>query len=169
MRPPNPFAPGLRPAPIPPFPVPGNSSARPGSPSPVKLERQFRFRLELFHAVPVINVVFLALFLFALSSRFTLIPGLTLNLPPSPFTLSPQQDPVVLSITAAPVPAIYLREERVSLEQLDRLLQDKSLAGRPLILRADKETPYEVLVSVSNLCLKRGFAVALACSSPGKF
>ena len=113
-------------------------------------------------------MLFLALFLFALSSRFTLIPGLALNLPPSLFTLSPQQDPVVLSITASPVPAIYLREERVSLEQLDGLLQDKSLSGRPLILRADNETPYALIVNVSNLCLKRGFTIALACASPRK-
>lgn len=134
----------------------------------MKLTRNFQFRLELFHVLPLVNVLFLALFLFALSSRFTLSPGLMLSLPPSPFTLAPQQNPLVISITAAPLPAVYLREERVSSEELDTLLQDRQLAGRPIVIRADRETPYQTIAEVSNLCLRRGFAVALAFASPEK-
>ena len=132
----------------------------------MKLVRTFQFRLELFHVLPLVNVLFLALLLFALSSRFTLQPGLSLSLPASPFTLAPQQNPLVLSITAAPLPTLYLREERVTLEELDFLLQDRQLAGRPLVIRADSTTPYETLTKASNVCLRRGFAVALAFSAP---
>jgi biopolymer transport protein ExbD len=132
----------------------------------MKLVRTFQFRLELFHVLPLVNVLFLALLLFALSSRFTLQPGLSLSLPASPFTLAPQQNPLVLSITAAPLPTLYLREERVTLEELDVLLQDRQLAGRPLVIRADRTTPYETLTKASNVCLRRGFAVALAFSAP---
>ena len=53
----------------------------------MKLVRTFQFRLELFHVLPLVNVLFLALLLFALSARFTLQPGLSLSLPASPFTL----------------------------------------------------------------------------------
>lgn len=130
----------------------------------MKLVRTFQFRVELFHILPLVNVLFLALLLFALSTRFTLQPGLSLSLPVSPFTLAPQQNPLVLNITAAPLPAIYLSEERVSLEDLDIILQDRQLAGRPLVIRADGTTPYEVITAVSNICLRRGFAVALAFS-----
>ena len=107
----------------------------------MKLVRHFHFRVELFHVLPLVNVLFLALLLFALSARFTLQPGLSLSLPTSPFTLAPQQNPLVLSITAAPLPTLYLSEERVTLEGLDVALQDRQLAGRPLIIRADRATP----------------------------
>jgi len=134
----------------------------------VKLERTVAFRPELFHVLPVVNVLFLALLLFSLSSRFTLQPGLTLNLPASPFTLAPQRNPILISITAAPVPTVYLREEKVTPAELDHLLQDRQLTGRPVILRADRETPYERIAEISNLALRRGFAVALAFSAPAK-
>jgi biopolymer transport protein ExbD len=63
---------------------------------------------------------------------------------------------------------VYLREEKVTPEELDVLLQDRQLAGRPIIVRADRETPYERIAEVSNLALRRGFAVALAFSAPAK-
>ena len=134
----------------------------------MKLQRTVRFRPEIFHVLPFVNVLFLAVLLFALSSRFTLQPGLTLNLPASPFTLAPQQNPLVITITAAPLPTVYLREEKVTPQELDNLLGDRQLAGRPIVLRADRETPYERIAEVSNIALRRGFAVALAFSAPSK-
>ena len=134
----------------------------------MKLLRTVHFRPELFHVLPAVNVLFLAVLLFALSSRFTLLPGLTLNLPSSPFTLAPQLNPLVITITAAPLPTVYLREEKVTAPELDELLRDRQLAGRPVVLRADKETPYEKIAEISNIALRRGFAVALAFSAPAK-
>jgi biopolymer transport protein ExbD len=128
----------------------------------MKLTRTFQFRVELFHVLPVVNVVFLALLLFSLSSRFTLQSGVVLSLPASTFTIAPQSDPLVISITAAPVPTLYLREQKVSVPELEQALSDRGLAGRPVVIRADAGTPYEKVVEISNLALKRGFAVALA-------
>ncbi len=112
--------------------------------------------------LPLVNVIFLALLVFALSSRFTLQSGVVLSLPTSTFTLAPQSDPLVISITAAPVPTLYLREQKVSVAELKQALQDRSVAGRPVVIRADAGTPYEKVIEISNLALKRGFAVALA-------
>lgn len=134
----------------------------------MKLERTVQFRPELFHVLPVVNVLFLAVFIFALSSRFTLQPGLSLALPSSAFTLAPQHNPIVITITAAPLPTVYLREEKVTAEELEELLRDRQLAGRPVVLRADRETPYECIAEISNIALRRGFAVALAFSAPPK-
>ena len=96
------------------------------------------------------------------TTRFTLQSGVVLSLPTSTFTLAPQSDPLVISITAAPVPTLYLREQKVSVAELERALQDRGVAGRPVVIRADAGTPYEKVVEISNLALKRGFAVALA-------
>ena len=128
----------------------------------MKLTRTFQFRVELFHVLPLVNVVFLALLLFSLSSRFTLQSGVVLSLPASTFTIAPQSDPLVISITAAPVPTLYLREQKVSVAELEQALLERGLAGRPVVIRADAGTPYEKVVEISNLALKRGFAVVLA-------
>ena len=128
----------------------------------MKLRRNLEFRLELFHVIPVVNVMFLALLLFALSSRFSLQPGFTLALPESTFTLSPLSDPLVVTLTAAPVSTVYLREQKVTVSELDLLLQNRQLSGRPVVIRADSGTPYERVAEVSNVALRRGFSVALA-------
>jgi biopolymer transport protein ExbD len=80
----------------------------------------------------------------------------------STFTLSPLSDPLVVTITAAPVPTVYFREQRVTLQELDVLLQNKQLAGRLVVVRADSGTPYERVAEISNAALRRGFSVALA-------
>jgi biopolymer transport protein ExbD len=131
----------------------------------VKLTRTLQLRLDLFAILPLVNVLFLALMLFALSSRFTLQPGLNLHLPTTTFTLPPPVNPLVITITAAPAPTVYLREDKVSAEELDTILQDRQLAGRRVIIRADRDTPYSQVSEISNLALRRGFPVSLAFAS----
>ncbi len=128
----------------------------------MKLTRQFHLRLELFALLPLANVLFLTLALYALGSRFALQPGLPLRLPTSTFTLTPSVNPLFVTVTAAPAPTIYLQDEKVSLDQLDARLLDRQLAGRRIILCADAGTPYEQIAQISNLALRRGFPVALA-------
>ena len=131
----------------------------------MKLTRTLQLRLDLFAILPLVNVLFLALMLFALSSRFTLQPGLNLPLPTTTFTLTPPVNPLVITITAAPAPTVYLREDKVSAEELDTILQDRQLAGRRVIIRADRDTPYSQVSEISNLALRRGFPVSLAFAS----
>ena len=54
----------------------------------------------------------------------------------------------------------------MTLEQLDPLLQKAKEEGRSVIIRADRSTPYELVVAVTNAALERGItSVALATSS----
>lgn len=130
----------------------------------MKLSRTFQIRLDLFAVLPLINVLFLALVLFSLSSRFTLQPGLNVHLPSSSFSLAPAVKPLLITITAAPTPTVYLGEEKVSSEKLESILQDSQLAGRQVIIRADGNSPYEWVTQIANLALKHKFPVSLAFS-----
>ncbi|MEI6714866.1 MAG: biopolymer transporter ExbD [Verrucomicrobiota bacterium] len=131
----------------------------------MKLKRSFQVRLDLFAIIPLVNVLFLALMLFTLSSRFTLQPGLHVTLPTSASTLAPIVNPLVITITAAPAPTVYLGEEKVSPEKLDLILKDRQLAGRRIIIRADANTPYDRISQISNIALQRKFPVSLAFAS----
>lgn len=130
----------------------------------MKLHRTFQFPLALLGVVPLINVLFLVLIFFAIGSRFVLQPGLAVSLPVSGFTLAPERDPQIVSITAVPLPAVYHRDRRVTLEELGERLSQVDPKNRSLILKADRRTPYEQIVQVMNVALERGFSVVLAAA-----
>ena len=111
------------------------------------------------------NVCFLVVIFFALSSRFMLQRGLAVTLPISSYTLTPQDDAPLVSITAAPVAAIYFRDEKVTLDELGTRLSAGHARGRSLIVKADRSTPYDTLVQVMNAGLARGFSIVLATDS----
>jgi biopolymer transport protein ExbD len=130
----------------------------------VKLTRTARFSPALFPLVPVVNVLFLVFMLFAMSSRFVLQPGISVALPLSSFTLGPQHDPQIVSVTSAPVPAIYHRDQKVTLEELDQRLGATPSKQRSLIVKADRRTPYDLVFQVMNQGLRHGFSVVLAAT-----
>jgi biopolymer transport protein ExbD len=130
----------------------------------VKLTRTFNVHPALFNVVPLINVIFLVVVFFALSSRFVLQPGMAITLPVSAFTLGPQRDAKIVSVTSAPVPSIYFRDRKVTIEELRQQLIEKRGNDRSLIIKADRGTPYELVVQLMNEGLKLGFSVVLATS-----
>jgi len=131
----------------------------------VKLRRTLQFSLGLLSVVPLINVLFLVVIFFAVGTRFVLQPGMAVSLPVSSFTLPPQTSPQIVSITAAPVPAIYHADRKITLEELGPLLNGERTASRSLVIKADRATPYELVVDVMNVGLEHGYSVILATAS----
>jgi biopolymer transport protein ExbD len=128
----------------------------------MKLSRTVNHNPALFNLIPLVNVVFLVLLFFALSNTFVLQPGISVTLPYSSFTLAPQRNPQIVSITAAPVPAIFFHDQKVSLEELGRNLGDSRIKNRTLIVKADRSTPYELIMQIANEGLQNGFSVVFA-------
>ncbi len=130
----------------------------------MKLTRTVQFNPLLFQLVPVANVLFLVFMLFAMSSRFVLQPGVAVTLPFSTFTLGPQHEPQIVSVTSAPVPAIYCRSGKVTLEQLGNVLDSQPPQPRSLVIKADRNTQYDVVMQIMTLAIKKGYSVVLATS-----
>jgi biopolymer transport protein ExbD len=128
----------------------------------VKLERNFQINPALVGVVPLINVMFLVLLFFGLGSRFILQSGLAISLPTSTFTLTPSREPQLVSVTASPVPSIYLGDQRITLEELSPRLAKVQGKDRSLVIKADRTTSYEMLVRVMNIGLQQGFSIVLA-------
>ena len=126
------------------------------------LTRTLKIPVWLFSLIPLVNVVFLVVAFFALSSRFVLQPGLAVTLPPSSFTLAPRDGAQIISITSAPVPAIYFRDQPVTLTELGQRLGASRTKERAVIIKADHDTPYALVVQVTDEALRRGFTVVLA-------
>ena len=132
------------------------------------LTRTLKFSPALFSIIPLINVIFLVVLFFTLSSRFVLQPGMAVTLPASSFTLGPRVDAQIVSVTAAPVPVIYHRDQRVTLDELRQRLAETRVRERSLIVKADKNTPYDLVVRITDEALKLGFSVILATDSERK-
>lgn len=128
----------------------------------MKLERNFQINPALVGVVPLINVMFLVLLFFGLGSRFILQSGLAISLPTSTFTLTPSREPQLVSITASPVPSIYLGDQRITLEELGPRLANVQGKDRSLVIKADRTTSYEMLVRVMTIGLQQGFSIVLA-------
>jgi biopolymer transport protein ExbD len=134
----------------------------------LKLTRTLKFNPALFGVIPLINVIFLVVLFFTLSSRFVLQPGMAVTLPASSFTLGPRVDAQIVSVTAGPVPVIYHRDQRVTIDDLRQRLADTKVRERSLIIKADKNTPYDLVVRITDEALKLGFSVILATDSERK-
>lgn len=133
----------------------------------MKLTRTKEYHFGWLGVVAMIDVAFLLIFFLLLSSNFVMQPGVAISLPLSRFTLGPQINPQIISITGGPVPAVYFRDQKVALEEMGPLLDAAKADGRPVIIRADRLTPYETVVAVTNAALEHGIAsVSLATAPP---
>ncbi|MBV8226048.1 MAG: biopolymer transporter ExbD [Verrucomicrobia bacterium] len=130
----------------------------------MKLTRSVQLNPFVLFLIPLVDICFLLLLLSFVSSTLLLHPGISVNLPFSKFTLGPQKDPIIVSITAGPYPLIYYRDQQIELGDLERRLKDDHSRGRSIIIQADQQTPQGSVVEVMNLCLENGSPVVLATS-----
>jgi biopolymer transport protein ExbD len=132
----------------------------------MKLTRTTNYSFGWLCVLPAINVIFLLIFFFLLSSNFILQPGIAVAAPFSKFTLGPQVNQQIISITGGANPSIYFRDQKVTLPQLEPLLETAKKEGRSIIIKADRLTPYELVITVTNVALEHGItSVALATTS----
>ena len=133
----------------------------------MKLIRTKEYNFGWLVVIPLLDVVFILVFFLLISSHFMLQPGIAVSMPFSRFTLGPQINQQIVSITGGAAPAIYFRDQRVTLEQLGPMLDAAKRDGQSIIIKADRLTPYEMVVTVTNAALEHGItSVALATTPP---
>src|SRR5437899_7757345 len=93
----------------------------------MKLSRTINFNFGWLVLVTLVDLAFLLVFFLLLSSNFILQQGISISMPFSRFTLGPLANRQIISITGGAVPAIYFRDQRVTMEQIGTLLD----AGNP--------------------------------------
>jgi biopolymer transport protein ExbD len=88
-------------------------------------------------------------------------------MPFSRFTLGSQTNQQIISISGGAVPAIYFRDQRVTMEQLGPLLDAAKREGQSIIVKADRSSSYETVAEVTNAALEHGItSVSLAAAPP---
>lgn len=133
----------------------------------MKLRRTSAPHPGLLFLAPALGLMMILIFFLLLSTTFLVQPGVAVSVPESPFVLSPQRNPRIISVTAPPLSAIFFENEETSIPLLRERL--KNLRGRTqtIIVKADKHALYEGVAAVMNVALELGFPVVLATAEEG--
>lgn len=133
----------------------------------MKLHRTKEYNFGWMMIIPAADILFLLIFFILLSSHFVLQPGISVSLPASRFTLPPQPNQRIISVTGGAAPAIYFRDQRVTLEQLGPMLDQAKRENSTIIIKADRSTSYDTVAQVTNAALEHGISsIALATTAP---
>lgn len=112
-----------------------------------KKSRKIQAKIDM---TPMVDVVFLLVVFFMVSTTFIMNPGLKIDLPKSKTAdAQPQKD---LILTIKPDGQIYLNRTKVTLKQLPRLLAQKVKAENKdmIIIKGDKYIKYQQLINVMD-------------------
>lgn len=133
----------------------------------MKLSRTTNYNFGWLLLIGLVDIAFLLAFFLLLSSNFILQQGISISMPFSRFTLGPQSNQQIISITGGAVPAIYFQDQRVTMEQLGSLLDTAKRKDQSIIIKADRSASYETVAEVTNAALEHGItSVALAATPP---
>ena len=103
---------------------------------------------------PLIDVVFLQLIYFMLTSSFVLHPGIRITLPKAASSQRISAANIVITLSKEHV--IYWEEEAVTMKELRRKLNH--LGGdKPVLIRADKHAYVDKLIALWDLCRDAGY------------
>ena len=133
----------------------------------MKLSRTTNYNFGWLLLIGLVDLAFLLAFFLLLSSNFILQQGISISMPFSRFSLGPQSNQQIISITGGAVSAIYFQDQRVTIEQLGPLLGAAKRKDQSIIIKADRSASYETVAEVTNAALEHGItSVALAATPP---
>ena len=130
----------------------------------MKLDRSPGPHPALIFVAPALDVVLLLIFFLLLSTSFLLQPGIAVSVPDSPFLLAPQREPQVVSVTAAPTSSVYFENGQVSFDSLREKLAAQRGSKRTIIIKADRQAPFEQMARVMTIALELGYPTVIATS-----
>lgn len=113
-------------------------------------------RKVIINITSLIDVLFLLLIFFMVSSTFVEQPGMKLELPESKSSTTERIKELVLEIN--PDQTMILNQQAVTLENLEQKFKDllPSLEEKSLVLKADKTVPHGTVVKVMDLAKLSG-------------
>jgi biopolymer transport protein ExbD len=117
-------------------------------------------RMELEHGlkqidiVPLINIVFLLLIFFMLTSNFVIQPGIKVNLPRA--VTSEVVKPKNIEILVTSGNATYLNGREVSVQELKTVLQQAAKRNQTILIKADRLASLGNIVEIWDLARDLG-------------
>jgi len=115
-----------------------------------------RFKRKVFlekgqlDIAPLIDVIFLLLIFFMLTSSFVFQPGIRVNLPKAVTSEVMHKELLVVTITESN--EIFINERPISKEELVSRITIAAQDEQPLLIRADKKSDLGKVIEVWDVC-----------------
>ncbi len=122
----------------------------------MRLKRHLKLEktLRTIDIAPLIDVIFLLLIFFMLTSSFIFQPGIRVNLPRAITSEMLSEENAVISITAENL--IYYKQKLVTIKELSSLLKGIASARLPVLIKSDRKASLGRIVIVWDICRQEG-------------
>ncbi|MCX8081924.1 MAG: biopolymer transporter ExbD [bacterium] len=122
----------------------------------MKFPRHYSIIKGELNIAPLIDVVFLQLIYFMLTSSFIMQPGIKINLPQATTSETVTEKEIIISITKEG--GIFYRETPLSIEQLENVLKNTLAVNkdRILIIKGDRKAEHGIVVKVMDIARRTG-------------
>lgn len=121
---------------------------------------RFKRRTELkkgqLDIAPLVDVVFLLLIFFMLTSSFIFQPGIKVNLPKAVTSEALHEKSLVILITNSDV--IYLNDRAITTKELNSRLRIAAKEKKPLLIKADRRASMGKIVEIWDMCRDAGIS-----------
>ncbi|NQU09338.1 biopolymer transporter ExbD [bacterium] len=129
----------------------------------------FRSQIEIargrIDAAPMVDVVFLLLIFFILSSSFVLQPGFKVDLQPSAVKSPGSLQALVVTVTRTGL--IFFNERQSTLDLLGQSLRAvERPQAQELIIKADRQVPHGTVVEIMSLAAAAGISSVNIATRP---
>jgi len=130
----------------------------------LKLESTLGPRHGMLHFASMLDIVFLLLLFFLLSSNAVVRSGIAVTPPQSRSALQAAVSADIITLSAGGSPQIFFNDRLVTLEALESELTGATVDGRrrQVVLRGDEAAPYGMVIEISNIVVGAGYSLILA-------
>jgi biopolymer transport protein ExbD len=120
----------------------------------MKFRRTTKLAKGQIDAAPMVDIVFLLLIFFMLTSSFVFQPGIKVNLPKAVTSEALQEKSLVIVVTNSDL--VYLNDRVITYEELDSRLRIVAKEKKPLLIKADRRASMGKIVEIWDMCRDAG-------------
>lgn len=133
----------------------------------MRFKQHVEFERGQLDIAPLIDVVFLLLIFFMLTSSYIFQPGIKINLPKAVTSEVIQEKNLVITVSAKDT--IYLNNRSVTLRQLKSHLEKAAHEDRPILIKADRQVSLGKVVQIWDICREVGLTqINIATNQPAQ-
>ena len=120
----------------------------------MRFKRRVFLEKGLLDIAPLIDVIFLLLIFFMLTSSFIFQPGIKINLPKALTGEVIQRENLVIVVTGDNF--LYINERPLTGEELSSRLKIAQKESKPILIKADRKASLGKVVELWDLCRAEG-------------
>jgi len=120
----------------------------------VKFKRKVFLERGLLDIAPLIDVIFLLLIFFMLTSSFIFQPGIKINLPKALTSEVIHRENLIIIVTGDN--SLYINERLIDGEELSSRLGIAAAESKPILIKADRKASLGKVVEVWDMCRAGG-------------